>query len=154
MRVQGNGSLSALLAFIGDAPRWKEDHAGRPFVGNAGAALDKALDGTTLPSRADVWVTNLVRERCLDKEGWHRAATPQEIDWPELEMELNLVEPAILVPLGVFASRAFLGDIDLHKMHSIPHVRGAYTIVPCFDPNATALFTYDMHHLAQFLNGA
>jgi len=155
MRVQGEGHPSAILAFIGDAPRLAEEKAGRPFVGTAGKILDRYLDGTELPSREEVFITNIVRERCLDAEGWARAVTQADIDrdWPELEMELNVIEPLILVPLGPIATRAFLGDVDLHRVHSLAHVRGDYTIIPAFDPNALALFTYDMHYLAKYLHG-
>jgi DNA polymerase len=155
MRVQGEGHPDAVLAFIGDAPRLAEEKAGRPFVGTAGKRLTAALDGIDLPSREDVFITNLVRERCLDAEGWAREVTQADIDrdWPELEMELNIIEPLILVPLGPIATRAFLGDVDLHKVHSLTHVRGAYTVIPCFDPNAVALFAYDMYYLAKSLHG-
>jgi DNA polymerase len=155
MRVQGEGHPDAVLVFIGDAPRLKEEQAGRPFVGTAGKLLTTALDGDDLPSRDEVFITNLVRERCLDAEGWHREVTQADIDrdWEELEIELNIIEPQILVPLGPIATRAFLGTVDLHRVHSIPYVVGTYTVIPCFDPNALALFTYDMYYLAKFLHG-
>jgi DNA polymerase len=155
MRVQGEGHPDAVLVFIGDAPRLKEERAGRPFVGTAGKRLDAVLTGIDLPSREEVFITNLVRERCLDAEGWAREVTQADIDrdWPELEIELNLIEPLFLVPLGPIATRALLGDVDLHKIHSLSHTLGAYTVVPCFDPNALALFAYDMHYLAKVLHG-
>jgi uracil-DNA glycosylase family 4 len=146
MRIQGEGSPDAVLVFIGDAPRLKEEKAGRPFVGSAGRSLTKYLDGRDLPARADCFITNLVRERCLDAEGWHREVTQADIDrdWPELELELNLLDPLVLVPLGPIATRAFLGTVDLHRIHSLSHQCGDYTVILCFDPNALALFTYDM----------
>ena len=43
MSVPGNGSTSAKIMFIGEAPGRSEDLRGRPFAGYAGKKLDEAL---------------------------------------------------------------------------------------------------------------
>jgi uracil-DNA glycosylase family 4 len=155
MRVQGEGHPDAFVAFIGDAPHRAEVTAGRPFVGRAGTLLTRALTGDALPSRDEVWITNLVRERCVTATGHSRPPTQIEIDrdWPDLELELGLITPRILVPIGPVATQALLGAVDLARVHSIPHPVGEYVIVPVYDPHSLALFTYDMHYLAKFLHG-
>src|ERR1700741_285713 len=50
--VFGAGPAKALFMFIGDQPGDKEDRKGEPFVGPAGAMLDKALEDAGIP-RAD-----------------------------------------------------------------------------------------------------
>lgn len=41
--VVGEGSLDALVTFVGEAPGYYEDLRGRPFVGAAGRVLDGLL---------------------------------------------------------------------------------------------------------------
>ena len=47
--VPGEGSASAEIAFVGEAPGAREDREGRPFVGPAGQLLDRLLH--RIPSR-------------------------------------------------------------------------------------------------------
>src|SRR3712207_8865342 len=42
--VFGEGHQTSLIMFIGEQPGDKEDLSGRPFVGPAGALLDKSLE--------------------------------------------------------------------------------------------------------------
>jgi len=42
--VVGEGSLSAKVMFVGEAPGYYEDLKGRPFVGKAGKVLDELLE--------------------------------------------------------------------------------------------------------------
>src|SRR4030095_14920285 len=159
MRVQGEGNPLATLLFIGEAPGVEEDRTGRPFVGKAGRELDRFLNGYDLPPREEVFITNLVRERPTTAAGQNREPTQAEIerDWPELQLELTIIEPAIIVTLGRTSTRALLGDVDLETVHGIPH--GALpTIFPAYHPAAAlhspelqALLAYDMHRLSLLL---
>src|SRR6201987_3951651 len=58
--VFGEGASHARVMFVGEQPGDKEDVQGRPFVGPAGALLDKALAAAGI-ARADVYVTNIVK---------------------------------------------------------------------------------------------
>src|SRR4051812_35677403 len=57
--VFGEGSAHAKVMFVGEQPGDKEDLAGKPFVGPAGAVLDKALVAAGI-DRNEVFVTNAV----------------------------------------------------------------------------------------------
>ena len=48
--------------FIGEGPGANEDKQGRPFVGAAGKFLDELLAQAGV-TRADVWITNVVKCR-------------------------------------------------------------------------------------------
>jgi uracil-DNA glycosylase family 4 len=48
------------IMMIGEQPGDKEDIQGRPFVGPAGAVLDKALAAAGI-NRKDVYLTNIVK---------------------------------------------------------------------------------------------
>src|SRR5437867_8463393 len=57
--VFGEGARKAAILFVGEQPGDREDLAGRPFVGPAGALLDRALALVGI-AREDVYVTNVV----------------------------------------------------------------------------------------------
>ena len=165
MRVQGEGHPNAEVCFVGEAPGIDEDRLGRPFVGKAGRELDRYLDGARLPIREHVFITNVVRERPTTKSGANREPTQAEIDRdrPELELELQIVQPRTLVTLGRTASRAFLGDVDIETVHGLPHkIPHPFieTVFPCYHPAAAlhspelqAFVQYDMARLALHLRG-
>jgi DNA polymerase len=58
--VPGEGPRRASLMFVGEQPGDQEDLAGHPFVGPAGAVLDKALAEAGVP-RSEAFVTNAVK---------------------------------------------------------------------------------------------
>ena len=60
--VPGDGSTSADIMFIGEAPGYNEDQQGLPFVGAAGNVLTSLLAGIGL-RRSDVYITNMVKCR-------------------------------------------------------------------------------------------
>lgn len=57
--VPGEGSFGAEIALIGEAPGWKEDSEGRPFVGPAGSILDGLLHQIGL-DRNDIYILNVL----------------------------------------------------------------------------------------------
>jgi uracil-DNA glycosylase len=100
---------------VGEQPGDREDLAGHPFVGPAGALLDKALAEAGI-DRAEVYVTNAVKhfkwtpaER--GKRRIHKKPRYSEIQAcrPWLDAELSLVKPEVLVCLGATAAQALLG---------------------------------------------
>src|SRR3974390_8276 len=58
--VFGEGPARSRLLLVGEQPGDREDIAGRPFVGAAGAMLDRALEAVGLDRRV-VYVTNAVK---------------------------------------------------------------------------------------------
>jgi uracil-DNA glycosylase len=98
---------------VGEAPGDQEDLAGRPFVGPAGALLDRALDEAGI-DRDVAYVTNAVKHfkwkargprRIHEKPTW----TEQVACRPWLDAELAVVQPRVLVCLGATAAQALLG---------------------------------------------
>jgi uracil-DNA glycosylase len=111
--VFGEGPEGARLMLVGEQPGDREDLAGAPFVGPAGAMLDRALAEAGIP-RAEVYVTNAVKHFKFEPRGKFRLhKTP---DTPEilacrwwLESERALVRPQLTVALGASAAQALLG---------------------------------------------
>src|SRR5439155_15194423 len=57
--VFGEGSPTAKLVIIGEAPGEGEDKSGHPFFGRAGQILNSLLDEAGI-ARESVWITNAV----------------------------------------------------------------------------------------------
>jgi DNA polymerase len=110
--VFGEGSAKAKVVFVGEQPGYDEDLVGRPFVGPAGKVLDKGLTAAGI-DRAQVYVTNVVKHFKWEPKGnqhIHKKPNAGEIAAcrPWLEVELQLLKPAVLVCLGATAAQALL----------------------------------------------
>ena len=111
--VFGEGPQTARIIMVGEQPGDKEDIAGRPFVGPAGAVLDKALTAAGI-ERQDVYVTNIVKHfkwELRGKRRIHKKPNISEISAcrPWLEAEIKAVKPQIVVLLGATAAQGILG---------------------------------------------
>src|SRR5437868_15308272 len=69
--VFGEGARHAKVMFVGEQPGDKEDLAGKPFVGPAGAVLDKALAAAGI-AREDTYITNAVKHFKWEPRGKRR----------------------------------------------------------------------------------
>ncbi|HTM05572.1 MAG TPA: UdgX family uracil-DNA binding protein [Vicinamibacterales bacterium] len=112
--VFGEGPKGAHVMLVGEQPGDQEDHQGEPFVGPAGALLDRALNDAGIP-RQDVYVTNAVKHFKWEPRGKRRIHKKPRISEvkacrPWLEAELKAVKPAIVVCLGATAAQAVLGS--------------------------------------------
>jgi len=111
--VFGEGKTSSTVMFIGEQPGNSEDLEGRPFVGPAGALLDKALDEAGI-DRTKVYVTNVVKHFKWEPRGKrriHKKPNAAEINAcrPWLEAEVRAVKPRAIVCLGSTAAQAVIG---------------------------------------------
>ena len=98
---------------VGEQPGDKEDLQGRPFVGPAGAVLDKALQAAGI-DRNDVYVTNIVKHFKWEPRGKrriHKKPNALEISAcrPWLDAEIELARPDVVVLLGASAAQGLLG---------------------------------------------
>jgi DNA polymerase len=112
--VFGAGPRSASMMLVGEQPGDREDLEGLPFVGPAGALLDRALVDAKI-DRRNVYVTNVVKHFKFTRTGKRRIhQTPDsgeiEACRPWLFKELEIVEPSVLVCLGATAAKAAFGS--------------------------------------------
>lgn len=79
--VFGEGQAHAAMMLVGEQPGDREDRDGRPFVGPAGALLDRALAQAVI-DRAQVYVTNAGKHfkyRSRGKRRIHQRPDSEEI---------------------------------------------------------------------------
>lgn len=149
--VIGEGSHSAQIIFIGEAPGRNEAKTGRPFCGAAGRVLDKLLESVDI-KRQDVYVTNIVKDRPPD----NRDPNTEEIELysPFLIRQLNIVKPKIVCTLGRFSMDFIMRLFGLEKEIqpiSILHGKifdakapyGNIKVIPLYHP-AVAIYNPNM----------
>ncbi len=110
---------------VGEQPGDREDLAGHPFVGPAGALLDRALSDAGI-ARSEVYVTNAVKHFKFEERGKrriHKKPSDREVFacGPWLAAELALIRPEIVVCLGATAAHAVIG-----KDHRLLENRGQF----------------------------
>jgi DNA polymerase len=111
--VFGEGPARAPIVLIGEQPGNEEDLAGHPFIGPAGAVLEKALAEAHI-DRASVYVTNAVKHFSWEPRGKrriHKKPRVSEIKacHPWLGAELTRIKPTVIVCMGATAVQSLLG---------------------------------------------
>lgn len=144
--VVGCGSLDAEAMFIGEAPGYHEDQQGTPFVGRAGAILNRLLDHINL-RKDDVYIANILK--CRPPENRNPQTDEVQKCTPYLNTQIEIIQPRILIPLGNF-SYQYLFSIyglpinkiskDHGKMFYKNTIMGRLMILPMFHP---AVATYN-----------
>jgi uracil-DNA glycosylase len=132
--VFGVGDPHADLLFIGEAPGLHEDKQGEPFVGAAGQLLTRMLGEIGL-TREQVYIANVLKCR----PPGNRDPQEDEIDTctPWLVEQISLIQPAVIVTLGNFATKYVL-----QTQQGITRMRGSVypwhgrKVIPTFHPAA------------------
>jgi DNA polymerase len=132
--VLGEGNPKAEIMFIGEAPGQKEDELGRPFVGAAGHFLDELL-GTIGLNRADVYISNVVKYR--PPENRDPLPIEKEQCMPWLMLEIAIIKPKVLVPLGRHALGHFFTKLSITEAHGkAQKLTDDVTVFPIYHPAA------------------
>ena len=112
--VFSDGNPKSKIMLVGEAPGANEDEEGLPFVGRAGALLDKMLTAIDL-DRKKVYISNIINYRPPE----NRRPTDEEIKryLPFITKHIEIINPKILVLLGSTAMNALIGnEIVISKM--------------------------------------
>jgi len=146
--VVGEGSLSARILFVGEAPGYYEDLKGKPFVGKAGKVLDELLASGEL-QRNEVYIANVLK--CRPPE--NRNPRTEEITacTPYLDAQLGIIQPEIIATLGNFSLVYIFDKFGLHskkdkiskihgKVFTVSTIAGIKKIIPLYHP---AVATYN-----------
>ena len=135
--VFGDGSPTADIVFIGEAPGKNEDEQGLPFVGAAGKFLNEMLAMIGL-KREDVYITNIVKYRPPN----NRDPYPDEkaAFLPFLRKQLEVIRPKLVIPLGRHSMGVLLPpELRISQCHGQPKRYKGQVYLPLFHP-AAALY--------------
>ena len=145
--VIGEGSHTAKILFIGEAPGKNEALTGRPFCGRSGKLLDEMLNSIGL-NRVDVYITNIVKDRPPENRDPSRDEI--EIYSPFLDRQIDIIEPKVIATLGRFSSTYIMEKFGLtslikpiSEIHGMEFTArshfGTIIIIPLYHP-AVALY--------------
>lgn len=114
--VFGSGNPNADVMVVGEGPGAEEDKQGLPFVGRAGQLLTDILKAIKF-ERDDVYIANIVKCR----PPGNRTPMPDEMETclPYLKKQLGLIQPKLILCLGLTAARGLL-----NKRDSLTNMRG------------------------------
>ncbi|HZJ25058.1 MAG TPA: uracil-DNA glycosylase [Anaerolineales bacterium] len=132
--VPGEGPVQAEIMFIGEGPGFHENEQGRPFVGASGKFLDELLAQAGV-TRADVWITNVVKCRPPN----NRDPLPDEIETCTsnyLDHQIEIVSPSIIVTLGRFSMGKFFKGAKISQIHGQMQKVGDRFVIAMFHPAA------------------
>jgi DNA polymerase len=157
--VPGEGSLTASILFIGEAPGYHESVQRRPFVGVSGKFLRKTIEEVGIKPDS-YYISNIVKVRPPE----NRDPLPEEIlaFKPYLDREIEVINPELIVTLGRFSMAKFLPDVKISQVHGRIHRLkwNGHTqyVLPMFHPAAAlrsgqmrTQFTEDMKKLPKVI---
>ena len=105
--VFADGSPSARLMFIGEAPGADEDRTGVPFVGRAGQLLNDMITKGMGLKRQDVYIANILK--CRPPENREPSGEEAANCLPYLERQIDIIRPEFICLLGRVAAQYLLG---------------------------------------------
>jgi DNA polymerase len=132
--VPGEGSPTAQLMCIGEAPGGVEDETGRPFVGPAGKLLTDILHAIKL-RREEVFIANVMKHR----PPGNRNPTGDEIEAcrPYLLRQVELIRPKVILALGTFAAQTLLDTtVAIGKLRGLMHWYHGTPLIATYHPAA------------------
>lgn len=124
--VFSDGSCTADLVFVGEAPGENEDKQGIPFCGRSGDLLtDIIVKGMKL-RREDVYICNVIK--CRPPNNRDPQQNEKDACEPYLIRQLELVKPKVICALGGHAAKTLLKTEETtgrlrgkwHFYHGIP----------------------------------
>ncbi|MCK9600303.1 MAG: DNA polymerase [Sphaerochaeta sp.] len=133
--VPGENIHPCRVMLVGEAPGRNEDEQGKPFCGQAGQYLDSLLFQSGI-ARESVCISNVVHCR----PPGNRTPRLDEVKacsrW--LGLELDIVQPDIVVALGATAIARFLGNGagTVEHLHGRPVEKDGRIILPAYHPAA------------------
>jgi DNA polymerase len=131
--VFGEGSPSARLMFVGEAPGFDEDRQGMPFVGKAGQLLTRIIQAINL-TREQVYICNVIKCR----PPGNRNPEPDEIQScsPFLNRQIASIEPEFICALGTFAAQTLLKTTQpISRLRGQLYDYNGIRLLPTFHPS-------------------
>jgi DNA polymerase len=130
--VFGAGNAAARLVLVGESPGRKEDQQGLPFVGEAGALLERILFAMGF-KRENVYICNI--QKCRPPK--NRDPLPAEIAacLPFLKRQLAALQPQVIVTLGSLASQTLLAtSLPIHELRGHWQSYADIAVMPTYHP--------------------
>jgi DNA polymerase len=132
--VFGVGNPHASIMFVGEAPGFKEDQKGEPFVGAAGKLLNDLLQSAHL-SRDQIYIANVIKCRPPNNRNPER----DEVDTckPFLLEQIRIIRPKLVCTLGNWATHTLLErKVGITKVKAQAFDLKEFVLFPLLHPAA------------------
>jgi uracil-DNA glycosylase family 4 len=147
------------IMLVGEAPGANEDKHGKPFIGQAGALLNQALEKFAQIDRADCYVSNVCKCRPPENRPPARVEIKTCVN-AYLRREIELVKPKFILAMGNSALLGVLGKSGIMKHHGTPVALNDETVFPTIHPAAVlrnpkwgADFALDLTRFGELVRG-
>jgi uracil-DNA glycosylase family 4 len=155
--ILGEGPVGARVAVVGESPGPPDIDSGRPFMGPAGAMLERILGSIGL-KRDECYLTNTVKYISTGDE-----LTPDILSFfiPYLHREMRAARPRVIISFGNTPTRALLQTKKpISQMRGSFHTYSGAQLMPTFnpayllrDPTKKREVWEDMKKVRDFLGG-
>jgi len=133
--VIGSGPARAALMVVGEAPGASEDAGGEPFIGRSGQLLFRLIEEELGLTRAQCFVTNVVKCRPPGNRAPRRAEIQACRLW--LDEQLAQVRPRVLLALGLIAATSVFGGVStIGEAHGVVRSTGEGLGLATYHPAA------------------
>jgi uracil-DNA glycosylase family 4 len=132
--VPGEGSSTAKVVFIGEAPGQDEDEQGRPFVGRSGQLLRRTIEEVGFAAD-DYWIGNVIKCR----PPGNRDPSTEEVEHCKhyLFAQLVIIQPKVIVTLGRYSLQLLIDpDLKITKIRGQHIKKDGQLYLPTFHPSA------------------
>jgi uracil-DNA glycosylase family 4 len=128
-----DGTGSARVLFVGEAPGQNEDEQGIPFVGRAGALLTDIIEKGMGLARSEVTIANVLK--CRPPANRDPSPAEKALCTPFLDRQIELLDPAVIVTLGLHASQHILkSTLSMGRLRGRVHTLGRRKVVATYHP--------------------
>ncbi len=132
--VFGEGSETAIVMIVGDAPSNSDDSSGKVFTGRSGELLTKMIENVLGLKRQEVYISNVLKCRALDTQSPSPAFA--HTCHPYLLKQIDLIKPKIIIAFGELAYQYLTGDdSSLTETRGTVYEKEGYKVIPTYHPN-------------------
>lgn len=126
-----DGVIGARVFVLGEAPGKDEIEQGIPFIGKAGRLFNSILAKIDI-CRASIYITNVCQCRPPDNRTPSTVETRACYKW--WNMQLQLVNPVLIIALGYTAAQQFVGKLSMRECHGKQYKYNGITVIPTLHP--------------------
>ena len=106
--VFADGSPSAKIMLIGEAPGADEDASGTPFVGRAGQLLNVFLKDVNINTATEIYICNTIK--CRPPQNRVPSNEEKRACQAYLAGQISIIKPKIILLCGATAAQSFITD--------------------------------------------
>lgn len=128
--VPGSGNPNARVLCLGEAPGEDEDEAGEGFIGKSGRYLRQRLLPMAGVRTADCRFANVIRCHPIANRDPYAGEITTCSKW--LDLEIELVNPEVILCIGRFATQAMLPGVKLKESHGQVFEKNGRYVIPLY----------------------